>query len=203
MHGSRRASGGINSPLLPVSINSVLHSVDVPAVAGSKIGPALALHGDPARTTAWRLRIARREIGITPLAVRNGVIRGRCLALECSGRARWWQRLLFFKFGDFRRVGFGLGRLGRLFFVETLGRIHCLTLGDNLFFRHRDSGRTDQTHFRAAEVASDAAPAILSKLNEGRNANHHGDTRMHNDGIDEELPEALVLRIGDGGSHAY
>src|SRR5882762_4251577 len=65
------------------------------------------------------------------------------------------------------------------------------------------AGRTDQTHFHAAEFASDAAPAILSKLNIGRNGNHNGNARVHDDGIDEELPKALVLRIGDGGSHAY
>jgi len=84
-----------------------------------------------------------------------------------------------FQIWGFSSRRFWARRLGRLFFVETLGRIHCLTLGDNLFFRIGIPAELTKLTFRAAEFASDAAPAILSKLNEGRNGNHNGDTRMH------------------------
>src|SRR5882762_4251579 len=109
----------------------------------------------------------------------------------------------YIQFRENRWGGIG-GELGgmKVSLVSAAGS-HSLALGDNRFLWHGDAGRTDQTHFHAAEFASDAAPAILSKLNIGRNGNHNGNARVHDDGIDEELPKALVLRIGDGGSHAY
>ena len=62
------------------------------------------------------------------------------------------------------------------------------------------SGR-GQSHLGAAEVATNTAPASLSKLNKSRNGNYKGQAAMHDDGVDEVLPEVLVWRIGDGGVH--
>src|SRR6202008_3136558 len=62
------------------------------------------------------------------------------------------------------------------------------------------------------EVASNAAPRASSVLDISGDDNDDGQTGMHDDGIDKELPEALVLgscapdrahRIGDGASHLY
>jgi len=73
--------------------------------------------------------------------------------------------------------------------------------GDDRFFGHGDSGGADQTHFCAAEIATNTAPRLAVVLNVSRDDNDDGQAGMHDDGIDKELPEALVLRIGDGGSH--
>ena len=88
--------------------------------------------------------------------------------------------------------------------------IDRLTFSDDGFFRHGDSSGADQTHFCAAEIAANAAPRLAVVLNVSRDDNDDGQAGMHDDGVDEELPEALVFvvsaphrghRIGDGGGH--
>ena len=96
--------------------------------------------------------------------------------------------------------------------MKALRWVDGLALRDDRFFRHGDSSGADQIHFGAAEVASDAAPGGSAVLNISRDNDDNGQAGMHDDRIDEELPEALVLalhspdgvnRIGDGGGHLY
>src|SRR5207245_7386790 len=121
VHRSEGASGGIYPPLLPVAIDSVLHSFDVPAIAGREICAAVALNSNAAGTATCSLRIARRQIGIAALAVGDVVVLNRCLAFERSGLARRRKRFLFIKLRYFCSVGCWLRRFGRFVFVTACG----------------------------------------------------------------------------------
>src|SRR5713226_1347292 len=96
--------------------------------------------------------------------------------------------------------------------MKTLRWIDRLALSDHGLLGHGNAGSANQAHFGAAEVAADAAPSGSAVLNISRDDNDDGQAGMHNDGVDEELPEALVLgscalegvhRIGDGMGHHY
>src|SRR5882724_11905132 len=119
VHGARSAGSGINRPLLPVAINSVLHRFDVPTIASGEIGATLALNGDAARTATGCLRVARREIRIAAFAVGDVILVNWRLILESSGFGRRGERLFLLEFWDFGGVGFRLGSFRRLFLVKT------------------------------------------------------------------------------------
>src|SRR5947208_5656231 len=203
VHRSGGASGGIYRPLLPVAIDSVLHSFDVPAIAGREICAALALNSNAAGTATWSLRIARRQIGIAALAVGDVVVLNRCLVFESSGLARRRKRFLFIKFRDFCSVGFWLRWFRRFFLVKAFGGINGFAFGDHRFLGHGYAGGADQVHFGATQIATNAAPRLAVILNKGRNSDNDRQAAMHDDGVDEVLPEVLVWRIGDSGSHFY
>lgn len=164
-----------------------------------------------AGANAGSRRIARRKIRITAFPVRDGIVRRRSLAIESSRFGGRRQRLFFLEFWDLRGVGFWFRRFRRLFFIKTLGRVHGFALGNDRFLGHGNSSGTDQIYFRAAKVTTNATPASLSKLNKRRNNDHEGHAGVHDDRVDEELPETLVIvarapdrihRIG-GGGHLY
>src|SRR5260370_7320087 len=74
------------------------------------------------------------------------------------------------------------------------------------------AGALNEDHFGAAGGGADSASCRSAVLNVWGDDNDDGKAGMHNDGVDEELPEALVLgscalegahRIGDGMAHHY
>src|SRR5260370_36392421 len=160
VHGARGAGGGINCPLLPIAINSVLHRFDVPAIAGGEIGASLALNGDAARTGAGGLRIAGGEIRTATLTVVNVVVVNNCRILVGSGFSRRGQGFLFCEGRNFRSVGLRLGWFLGFFLMKAFCWINRLAFGYDRFFRHGDSGGTDQTDFCASELPPNAPPRV-------------------------------------------
>src|SRR6516165_1287977 len=83
---ARGADGRINGGLDPVLVDSAFDGFNVPAVAAGEIAAALALDGYAAGGSARDGRVARGEIHLAALAVRNRVIGWGCFALESFGR---------------------------------------------------------------------------------------------------------------------
>lgn len=201
---------GIKEEQIPVRSDAAFCGRDIPAVTRSEVRVSLTGDGRAAGSCTGSLRIASGEIGIAAFAIGDGVVWGRRFAIESSGRARRGQRFFFFEFGDFCGVGFGFRRFWRFFFVEAFCWIDGFAFGDNGLFRHRNSGAADQAHFRPAQIATNTTPLVVSKLDEGGDGNDDSHADVHDDGIDEELAEALVLllrapvrveRIGGKGGH--
>src|SRR5713226_8661420 len=96
MRRARSAYGGVDCMLQPVALNTALHRLDVPTIAGSEVAATFGL--DRKARSGGRARIgtgARSDLGRTQILAGNGVLR----------------------IGDLRFKGFVLARRRRGFFV--------------------------------------------------------------------------------------